>query len=494
MSFDMKEIIQTHVNSSDHLAKKHIHPRLGKMLQLGGQNTVFTRAEGAHLLTATGERYLDLLAGGGVHFIGRNHPTVMKAIRDVTELDVPNLCVVNSSILGGLLAEKLTNLAGGGVGKVQFANSGTEATDISIRFARYVTGRRRFLYLEGAFHGRSYAAISVCGFPQMKEGMDPIMPTVTPLRVNDIEQLRREISKGDCAGLLYEAVQGMTCNVIDPAWLREAEKLCRQYDTMLIADEVQTGLARLGDTWFAAQQYGVKPDMMNVSKTLSGGQVPISCTIVADSVYERVYAKFKHGPIYFSTFAENNIAMAAGLATLHVLEEMNAPKRARELSDQLRAGLYRIAEKYDCIDRIAGKGLMIAIYFRDSKKKRLRVQQEVMGAADAGSFGASVNVEMYRSQRVITQLPGPDLNAIKILPPVMLSDSDVNWFLNSFDDVMGSYYKSGGPIVSLGKAVVNSAIKDAKNAIPGLSGSGGAIDDTEKKTGADVNSGTAEAK
>lgn len=482
-TFDMKQLIETHIHSSAHLAKRHIHPRLQKMFEMGGMGAVFTKADGPYLHTDKGEKYLDLLAGGGVHFIGRNHPTVMKALKDVTEMDVPNLCVVNASILGGLLAEKLTNMAGGGIGKVQFANSGTEATEVSVRFARFVTRRRRFLYLEGAFHGRSYASISLCGFNSMKDGMDPIMPTVTPIRINDIDQLRRELSKGDVAGLFYEACQGMTCNVAELAWLKEAEKLCRQYDTMLIADEVQTGLGRLGDGWFAAPSMGIKPDMITVSKTLSGGQVPISAVLVSDVVYERIFSKFKSGPIYFSTFAENNLAMAAGLATLHVLEEINAPKRAKDLGDQFRAGLYRIAEKYDVIDHIAGKGLMIAVYFKDSQKKRLRAQQEVMNAFDKGSFAASVNVEMFRTPKVIVQIPGPEVNAIKILPPVTLNEADVNWFLNGFDDVLASYYKTSGPALSLGKGAVLDAVKTAKNAVmPGANGAAPRIEETEKKS------------
>ena len=481
MALDMKKLIETQINSSDHLSKKHVHPRLGKMLQLGGMNTVFTKAQGQYLFDQNGDKFLDLLAGGGVHFIGRNHPTVMKALRDVTELEMPNLCVVNSSVLGGVLAEKLTTLVGGGIGKVQYANSGTEATDISLRFARFITRRRRFVYLEGAFHGRSFAAISICGFSQMKEGMDPLMPTVTPVRVNDLEQLKRELSKGDVAAFIYEAVQGMTCNVLDASYLREAEKLCRQYGTLLIADEVQTGLARLGDHWFAAQAYGVTPDMINISKTLSGGQVPISACMIKDSVYEDVFKKFVHGPIYFSTFAENNLAMAAGIATLDVLESMNAPRRARELSDKFRSGLYTLAEKYDCIDRIAGKGLMIGIYFRESQKRRLRIQQELMGVFDGGAFAASVNVEMYRDKKMIVQLPGPGLSAIKLLPPVTLADSDVDWFLNSFEDLLSGYYKTSGPLVALGKAVVASTTKDVKNAL-GMKSGPGIEDDTEKKS------------
>jgi ornithine--oxo-acid transaminase len=482
VTIDMKALIEQHITSSDHLAKKHIHPRLVKMMAMGGMSIAFTKAQGPHLYDQEGTKYLDLLAGGGVHFIGRNHPVVNKALMDVLSMDIPNLCVVNSSVLGGLLAEKLTTLAGGNIGKVQFANSGTEATEVCIRFARFATRRRRFLYLEGAFHGRSYGAISLCGFKQMKEGMDPMMPTVTPIRMGDIEALRRELAREDVAGLFYEAVQGMTCEVADPAWLREAESLCRKHGTLLIADEVQTGLGRLG-SWFAAPEMGIRPDMMTISKTLSGGHMPVSCVLVSEDVYANIFAKFKSGPIYFSTFAENNLAMAAGLATIDVLETIDAPRRARELSAQLRNGLMDIQSRYDCIDRIAGKGLMIACYFKDSQKKRLRAQQAIMGAADAGSFAASVNVEMMKSQRVIVQIPGPELNAIKILPPVTLEDADVNWFLNGFEDVMASFYGRNGPVLSLGRAVAKDAMNNVRQAIPIARSDDKAKLPTEKKTG-----------
>src|SRR5690606_32268526 len=147
----MKQLIEEHITSSSHLAKKHVHPKLMKMMELGGMASVFMRGEGQYLYDQEGTRFLDLLSGGGVHFVGRNDPTVMAALRDVAAMDLPDLCIVNASILGGLLAEKLIGLAGDHFGKAVFANSGSEATDVAMRFARYTTRRRRFLYLDGAF-------------------------------------------------------------------------------------------------------------------------------------------------------------------------------------------------------------------------------------------------------------------------------------------------------------------------------------------------------
>ena len=331
------EFVEEHLHSSTHLAKRHVHPKLLHMYEVAGMDAVFTRANGAYFWTEDGRRFLDLLSGGGVHFIGRNHPHVRAALHDVIDMDLPNLSIANASVLGGLLAERLIALAGPQFQKVVFANSGAEATEICVRFTRQATGRRRYLYLDGAFHGRTYAAISMCGFDEMKINADPLMPTCTPVPRNDIDTLRRELAYGDVAAFVVEAVQGMTCEVVSAEYLREAQRLCAQYGTALVMDEVQTGLGRLGH-WFGCHGAGVQPDMLTVSKTLSGGQAPVSAVLLTQDLYDRVYAAFKSGPIYISTFAENNLAMAAGLATLDVLEDLDAPNRARALSVKIRSG------------------------------------------------------------------------------------------------------------------------------------------------------------
>lgn len=462
---DIKELIDQTLHSSAHLSKRHIHPRLAKMFELGGMTAVFDRAEGPYLYDTQGRQFLDFLAGGGVYFIGRNHPHVNASLRGVLDLDAPNLCIVNASVLGGTLAERLLGHAGPHYNKVIYANSGTEATDVCVRFARFVTGKRRFLYLEGAFHGRSYAAISMCGFPQMKEGMDPVLPTVTPIKPNDLRQLRREMKMGDVAGVFMEPVQGMTCTVMDPGFLREAELLCEQHGAVFIADEVQTGLGRTG-SWFATTGMGVRPGMMTVSKTLSGGQMPVACVLFSEEIYERVYAKFSSGPLYFSTFAENNLAMAAGLATLDVLEDMDAPAEAERKGRMLREGVEKLAQTYDVIDHVEGKGLMMAVYFRDSSRPALLAQQRILQSSDNAAFAAAVNVSMYRDQQVIVQIPGPGLNAIKILPPVVSSDADIERFLSSFEETLANLYGRNGPVVSLGKGLVNNALKRVREVIP----------------------------
>lgn len=456
------EFVEQHLHSSTHLSKRHVHPKLIRMFEIAGMDAVFTRAEGAYLWTEDGRRFLDLLSGGGVHFIGRNHPQVRAALRDVLDMDLPNLSVANASVLGGLLAKRLIALSGPQFQKVVFANSGTEATEICVRFARQATGRRRYLYLDGAFHGRTYAAISMCGFDEMKIAADPLMPTCTPLPRNDIEVLRRELSYGDVAAFVVEAVQGMTCEVVSPEYLREAEKLCAQYGTVLVMDEVQTGLGRLGH-WFGCHGAAIQPGMLTVSKALSGGQAPVSAVLLTQDIYDRVYAAFKSGPMYLSTFAENNLAMAAGLATLDVLEDLDAPNRARALSDKFRTGLQDLADRYDVIERITGQGLIIGVVFKSSANLALRLQQALMGAGDPGAFAAAVHIDLHR-HGILVQIPGFNLNMIKLLPPVTLEDDDVRWFLTAFEQVLAGYRRpTSGPVVGMAGGVTRHLLKEARD-------------------------------
>lgn len=462
---DMRTEIEGQLEDASTQSKRYVHPKLLKMFELAGMNATFVRAEGQYLWDAQGNRFLDFLTGGGVYLIGRNHPTVRQAIKDAVDLDLPNWSIVNPSLLGGLLAGKLIEKAGDHYGKVIFTNTGTECTEVMVRFARYVTRRRRFLYLEGAFHGRTYAAISMCGSTALREGQEPLMPTCTPIRANDIRQLKRELAHGDVAAFFYEPIQGMTCDVLDKGYLREAEILCEQHGTLLCADEVQTGLCRTGP-WFRSTADGIRPHMLGISKILSGGALPVGAVLVSDDIYQKVFAKFQSGPFYFSTFAEGNLAMAAALATIDVLEEMDAPARVAELSARIEDGVAELAKRYDCIDGLRGEGLLRCIYFKDSGDLKLKVQQTLLSAGDKAAFGAAVHVDLYREHRILLQVPGPGANAIKFLPPACATIEDVDFFLSALDDVLAGYYAQAGPAVNLGRTALKATLDQATGRIP----------------------------
>lgn len=291
------------------------------------------------------------------------------------------------------------------------------------------------------------------------------MPTCTPIKANDIKQLRRELAMGDVAGFIYEPVQGMTCEVLDKAYLREAEILCEQYGTLLIADEVQTGLCRTGP-WFRSTEDGIRPHMLTCSKILSGGAIPVGAVLVSEEVYQKVFEKFQSGPFYFSTFAEGNLGMAAGLATIDALEEMDAPNRVVELGNRLEDGIKELAKRYDCIAGQKGLGLMRCVYFKDSADPKLLAQQRLLAAGDKAAFGAAVHVDMYREHRILLQIPGPGANAIKFLPPACATHEDIDYFLSSLDDVLARYYAEAGPAINLGRTALMATMDQVADAIP----------------------------
>jgi ornithine--oxo-acid transaminase len=269
---DIEALIEQQLHEATRLNKKYVHPKLTKMFAIAGMEAFFHRAEGQYLWDANGNRYLDFLSSGGVCFVGRNHPAIRAAVAKVAELDLPNLTILNPSLLGGLLAQRLIELAGGQFGKVLFSNTAPRRRIWRCASLATAPGAGASSTSRG-LHGRTYASISCCGFPPLREGMEPLMPTTTPIRINDLGQLRRELGYGDVAGFILEPVQGMTGEVVDPVYFREAEALCRQHGTLLLVDEVQTGLGRTG-RWFDSIGQGVQPDMMMVSKTLSAASSP----------------------------------------------------------------------------------------------------------------------------------------------------------------------------------------------------------------------------
>ena len=429
--------------------KAHVHPKLGGLFHT---DAAFVRGQGTVLEDSSGTPYLDLVGGNGTCFVGRNHPRIVSACRDLLEMDLPNLSIVNASLLGGQVAGMLLEKTNGQMGKVIYANSGTESTDVMIRFARFVTKRRRFLYLDGGFHGRSFGAISVAGFPELREGQEPFMPECTSVPPNDLRALRRELKKGDVAGFILEPVQRLTGLPLDRGYLREAEILCRQAEVLMLMDESHTGLGRTGH-WFRSTGLGIRPDMMSVSSILSGGAVPVAAVMMTDKVYNDVYTSLTSGPIYFSTFAENNLAMAAAMTTIEVLDELDAPALAAQRSEQLRSELQTLVERYDVLESIGGDGLLVSLHFTESAT--------LEGMPEGQLFAAAFATELFRSHRVITQLAGPGVNALIALPPVTISDDELVWFIKAMNETLAALYDGTSGIGSFSASDVPTGLLPA---------------------------------
>src|SRR6202035_3260211 len=243
------------------LNDRFLNPQLGRILRTLGFQKVWTGGEGAYLIDADGERYLDLFGGYGVFAIGRNHPDAIAAVEEVMAARTGNLPQLGVTLLSGVLAEQLLARAPASVGAMVPANTGTEAVEAAIKISRAATGRPRVLYAEHAFHGLTLGSLSLNGGAEFREGFGPLLPGCDPVGFGDLDALARELARGDVAAFVVEPVQGKGVNLPPGGYLAGAQRLCREAGTLFTCDEVQTGLGRTG-RFLALEHWGLEPDMV----------------------------------------------------------------------------------------------------------------------------------------------------------------------------------------------------------------------------------------
>ena len=203
-----------------------------------------------------------------------------------------------------------------------FANSGSEAVEASVKFSRKATGRAGLVYCAHAFHGLSFGALSVSSETIFRDGFGPLLPNCFSIPFNDLATLEQALAPRQTAAFIVEPIQGKGVNVPDDGYLAGVQHLCRKYGTLFIADEIQTGLGRTG-RFLAINHCGVEPDMVLVSKTLSGGHVPVAAVLARKWIVDKVFDRMERAVVHSSTFAANDLAMAAGIATLDIFSNRN---------------------------------------------------------------------------------------------------------------------------------------------------------------------------
>ncbi len=271
MALDLKEIVASRLGENYELHASHVNRTLVAAQRVIGFDKVYARAEGAYLFDMDNQPYLDFLSGYSVFNFGRNHPVVKQVIRDVLDLDLPNMVQLDCSLLSGLLAEALIGRTPVHLDSVFFCNSGTEGMEGALKFARAATGRRRAVSLASAFHGLSLGSLSLMGCESFTEGFGPLMEGFDGrIALDDIEGLNRQLRSRDVAAFVIEPVQGKGCQTPKTDFFIRAQELCRQYGTLMISDEVQTGLGRTGKM-FGFQHWDLEPDIITIAKSLSGG-------------------------------------------------------------------------------------------------------------------------------------------------------------------------------------------------------------------------------
>ncbi|MFF5970856.1 aspartate aminotransferase family protein [Streptomyces sp. NPDC012769] len=454
--FDLRALLAERGGERYELHARHLNHQLPRMLHTLGFDKVYERAEGAHFWDADGADYLDMLAGFGVMGLGRHHPVVRKALHDVLDARLADLTRFDCQPLPGLLAEKLLAHSPH-LDRVFFGNSGTEAVETALKFARYATGRTRVVYCSHAFHGLTTGSLSVNGEKGFRDGFAPLLPD-TAIELGDLDALERELARGDVAAFVVEPIQGKGVHEAPPGFLRAAQELLHRHGALLIADEVQTGLGRTGDFYAYQHEDGVEPDLVCVAKALSGGYVPVGATLGKDWIFKKVYSSMDRVLVHSASFGSNAQAMAAGLAVLSVMESEGTVAHVRRIGDLLADRLRELVPRYELLHEIRGRGLMIGIEFGRPSSLGLRSRWTMLQAARKGLFAQMVVVPLLQRHRILTQVSGDHLEVIKLIPPLIIDEADVDRFVTAFTAVMDDAHGGGGLMWDFGKTLVKQAV------------------------------------
>jgi ornithine--oxo-acid transaminase len=453
---EVRAILAERATEAMALNDAHLNPQLGRIVRTLGFDRAWVTGEGAHLVDADGERYLDLLGGYGAFGIGRNHPAAAEAVRAVLDARTANLPQLGVSLLPGVLAEQLLARAPARVDAMVCANSGTEAVEAAIKLARAATGRPRILYADHAFHGLTLGSLSLNANEEFREGFGPLLPGCTRVPFGDLPALERELARGDVAAFVVEPVQGKGVNLPPADYLAGAQARCRAAGALFACDEVQTGLGRTG-RFLALEHWGLEPDLVCLAKTLSGGLVPTGAVLVSRAAFDRVFSGMERGVRHGSTFGGNDLAAAAGLATLRVLEEEGLVERAARLGSLLLELTTPLVERYEIVRDVRGLGLMWAIELGPPTRAASRGMWQAVERAQPGLFAQLLTVPLFHEHRILCQVAGHGMNVVKALPPLVISEEEIRRFAAALEEVVAAAERTPSALARFGWRMARQA-------------------------------------
>ena len=363
------------------------------------------KGKGAHVWDVNGKEYIDCMGGYGVALVGHQNQRVNNAIKE----QVDKIITVHSSLYNKTREEFLKTLIGlapKGLTQVHLNNSGAEAIEAAIKFARKFTGKKGMVAMKGSYHGKSYGALSLTFNPKYKKAFAPLVEKVSFASFGDIESLK-EVIDDDTAFVILEPIQGESgINVAPDGFLQDVRKLCDEKGILLIFDEIQAGLGRTGRLW-ACDYWNTAPDILCLAKGIAGG-VPMGATLVRPDILDSM-SKGEHS----STFGGNPISCAAGIAALKSITEDGLIENSEKMGKIFREGLEKLKEKHNMIREIRGKGLMIGV------EMKFEVKDILMGLIKEG-------VLMLYSGR----------NILRILPPLVITEEDITKVLDALDTIL----------------------------------------------------------
>lgn len=389
----------------------HVNPYLARLMNFAGF-TVEVQGQGCTLIDHEGKEYLDCLGGYGVFSLGHRHPKVVEAVkRQLDNLPLSGKTFFSANQAN--LAERLADICPGDINYAFFSNSGTEAVEAAMKFARAATGKTEFVSTYGGYHGKTMGALSLTGRAKYQERFQPLVPTVHFVNFGD----EHGLSKIDrnTAAFFIETVQGEGgIHVVPEGYLEAARRACDRVGALLVVDEVQTGLGRTGKM-LGIDHFGVQPDMITFAKALGGGVMPIGATMGTPEIWDRVFSE--NPLLHTSTFGGNPLACAAGLATIEVIEEEGLCEKSAEMGSLLMGGLRDLASRHDIIAEVRGQGLMIGVEFAMDEVGELVIAQ-------------------MTKRGLIAAYTLNNPRVIRFEPPLIISKDQVEFAIRTFEDAV----------------------------------------------------------
>lgn len=449
VNLDRKEIVENY--------KEYVNPGLASLITLMSMDRDYIKASGVYVWDKDGQRYLDFLGGYGALNLGHNPPEVINEMEKVKEM--PNILKTNLSKMAGALAHNLAKITPGDLQNTFFCNSGAEAVEGAIKTARISTGKTGLISCEGSFHGKTFGALSVTGRTKYQEPFKPLVPGCSRVPFGNLEALEEALAKGDTAAFIVEPIQGEGGVIVPPdGYLKGARELCNKYGALFIVDEIQTGLGRTG-YMFACEHEQVQPDIMCLAKSLGGGVMPIGAFITTKEVWDKAYGGAEKCLLHTSTFGENTWAVAAGIAAINSIIELELPQKAKENGDYFIDKLNKLKEKNKIIKDVRGRGLLIGIEFEQPAKGILdKISQGALNKFASEYTGSMVAGELLNTYRIITAYTLNNPNVIRLEPPLIVNKEQIDYVVSSLDEIFKKYKGFLGITLKSAKTALNSIL------------------------------------
>ena len=415
---------------------QYVNPAFIELLDIFGYGRVFTRAQEMWLWDDEGRQYLDLLAGFGAVNLGHNHPRLAQRLKSFLAEEAPNLYHVGPSPYAADLAAALLARLPATYGICMFSNGGAEAVEAALKLARAATGRADIVYCTGGYHGTSFGTLSVMGQRRMRDPFEPLLPSCMQIPFGDVRALEDALRGGNVAAFIAEPIQGEAgVRIAADGFWAQAKAICERFGTLLIFDEIQTGLGRTAK-WFAFEHDDVVPDIVVLAKSLGGGIAPIGATLLGRELHAKAYGARERFDLHSSTFGGNSFACAAALETLRILDEEQLVANAAARGGELLNGLQERLSDHPLIMDIRGRGLLVAIELGPTPHGLLnKLAPWLVSLAAEKIAGQWIALRLLEAG-MICQPAAHAWNVLKIEPPLTITAGQIARVI----DVIGSIF------------------------------------------------------